>query len=170
MAILPLVYEPAAVLKKVAEPVVDFNDELQVLINDMFDTMYANNGCGLAAPQIGKSLSLSVIDTKGKGLEKIVIINPVIIETRGEHEMEAGCLSIPGSYAIIKRPAWVKVKAQDATGKFFEIEGEGLLGECLQHEIDHLNGKLFVDYLSSLKRKILTEKSRKIRKRLKRNN
>ena len=165
MTVLAMVYEPAEVLRQPAKPVTVFDESLQTLIDDMFETMYANHGCGLAAPQIGVSLSLSVIDMSGSGKEKIVLINPDIVDKRGEHTLEAGCLSVPGVFAKVKRFSWVKVRAQDAKGQYFEVIGEEMLGECLQHEIDHLKGMLFIDHLSSLKRKMLAEKSRKARKR-----
>ena len=163
MAILPLVYEPEKILREQVKPVVIFDNTLQQLVNNMFETMYANNGCGLAAPQIGRSLALTVIDMSRKSDQKLVLANPEIIGQRGEHLLEAGCLSVPGVYAKIKRYAWVKVKAQDVKGAFFEVIGEGMLGECLQHEIDHLNGVLFIDRISRLKKKLLVEKSRKFR-------
>lgn len=165
MPVLPMVYEPADVLRQSARPVIDFGQSLQTLIADMFETMYANQGCGLAAPQVGVSLALSVIDMSGTGKEKLILINPKIIDQRGEHELEAGCLSVPGAFAKVKRFSWVKVHAQDSTGKYFEVVGEEMFGECLQHEIDHLRGTLFTDHLSPLKRKMLAEKSRKARKR-----
>ncbi|MCL6269917.1 peptide deformylase [Sansalvadorimonas sp. 2012CJ34-2] len=165
MAIRPMVYEPDPVLRTEAKPVTDFGEDFQVLVDDMFETMYANQGCGLAAPQIGISLTLSVIDVSADKSGQFVIVNPEIIETRGTHEMTAGCLSVPGSYGKVKRAAWVKVRALDRHGKPFEVEGEGVLSECLQHEIDHLRGKLFIDHLQPLKKKMLQTKSRKFRKK-----
>jgi len=165
MAVLSMVYEPAEVLRRTASPVIAFDDALKQLVDDMFDTMYANNGCGLAAPQIGISLALTVIDMSGKGNQKWVLANPQIVDKRGEHELEAGCLSVPGVFAKVKRFSWVKVRAQDVDGKYFDVIGEEMFSECLQHEIDHLQGKLFIDHLSPLKRKMLSEKSRKTRKK-----
>lgn len=161
MAIRKIVYLPDAVLRKVAEPVVHFDDQLQLLIDDMFDTMYHANGVGLAAPQIGVSLQLSVIDVVGDKSQQIVIINPEIVATEGEKEYQEGCLSVPGAYDTVIRADKVKVKALDRHGKPFEIEADGLLGECLQHEIDHLNGKLFIDLLSPLKRVMARRKLEK---------
>ena len=170
MSVMPLVYAPAAVLNNESRKVEKFDNELQDLIDDMFDTMYHHSGCGLAAPQVGISLALSVIDMSGNGADKIVLANPHIIDQRGEPGediQEAGCLSIPGIFVRVKRHSWVKVRAQDASGKYFEITGEGMLAECLQHEIDHLRGKLIIDHFSPLKYKMLMEKSKKVRKKLK---
>ncbi|WP_281648927.1 peptide deformylase [Parendozoicomonas sp. Alg238-R29] len=165
MAIRPMVYEPDPVLRTRAQEVDDFGDEFQVLVDDMFETMYANKGCGLAAPQIGISLRASVIDLSEQSQNPFVIVNPKIIERRGEHKMDAGCLSVPGAYAAVLRSQWVKVQALDRLGKPFEVEGDGLLAECLQHEIDHLDGLLFIDHLQPLKKKMVQGKSRKFRKK-----
>lgn len=164
MAIRNILYLPDERLRKVAKPVEIFDDNLQLLINDMFDTMYDARGVGLAAPQIGISLRLSVIDVIGDKTNQIVIINPEIVSSQGEREFEEGCLSVPGAYDKVIRAAKVTVKALDRNGKPFEISGEGLLGECLQHEIDHLNGKLFVDLLSPLKRAIARRKLDKFKR------
>ena len=165
MAVRPMVYEPDSVLRERAEPVTDFGEAFQVLVEDMFETMYANNGCGLAAPQIGISLQVSVIDVSETPANPFVIVNPEIIERQGEHKMDAGCLSVPGAFAAVKRSAWVKVKALDRHGNPFEVEGDGLKAECLQHEIDHLNGLLFIDHLQPVKRKMVQGKSRKFRRK-----
>ena len=154
MALLKLVYysqHPA--LHKIAEPVTEFDAELSQLVNDMYETMYHEKGVGLAAPQVGISKRIATIDVTDDKSHPFVIINPEIIESSGEELMEAGCLSIPGTYDKVPRATFVKVRAQDVTGKFFEIEGTDLLGHCLQHEIDHLNGKLYIDHLSSLKKR-----------------
>ncbi len=166
MAIRKIVYLPDPCLRKQTENVVDFNDKLHELIDDMFETMYEAKGVGLAAPQIGISLNIAVIDVVGEknASDQIVIANPEVIERRGEQKFKEGCLSVPGAYDVVKRSEWVKVKAQDKNGEFFEIEGDGLLGECLQHEIDHLNGKLFIDLLSPLKRKIVRKKLEKYKR------
>lgn len=164
MAIRKILYLPDERLRKVAKPVETFDDQLQTLIDDMFDTMYDARGVGLAAPQIGVSLRLSVIDVIGDKTKQIVIINPEIISSEGEKEFEEGCLSVPGAYDKVIRAAKVKVKALDRTGKPFEISGDGLLGECLQHEIDHLNGKLFIDLLSPLKRVMARRKLDKFKR------
>lgn len=152
MAILKIRYLPDEVLRQVAKPVTVFDDALQTLIDDMFETMYSVNGVGLAAPQVGVSLRLSVIDVKGDKSEQIVIINPEITEREGEAIYEEGCLSVPGAYQKVKRAKAVSISALDRLGNPFTQKADGLLGECFQHEIDHLNGKLFVDLLSPLKR------------------
>lgn len=164
MAIRKIVYLPDPVLRKVAKPVETFDDELQGLIDDMFDTMYDASGVGLAAPQIGISRSLSVIDVKGDKSEQLVIINPEVVASEGEESFKEGCLSVPGSWDTVIRAKKVTVKALDRHGKSFEITADGLLGECLQHEIDHLNGKLFIDLLSPLKRNIARRKLEKYKR------
>ncbi len=165
MALLKVVFYPHPVLAKNAEPVTQFDDALKQFIQDMYETMYAENGVGLAAPQVAISKRLAVIDVSDAQNQPFVIINPEIIEKHGEELMTAGCLSVPYTYDKVPRATKVKVRAQDETGKFFEIEGEGLLAHCLQHEIDHLNGKLYIDYLSGLKRRMLIKKMEKNLKR-----
>lgn len=165
MAIRKILYLPDARLRLVAKPVVTFDDELQTLIDDMFDTMYDAHGVGLAAPQIGVSLRLSVIDVLGDKSNPLVLINPEIIASEGEKQYEEGCLSVPGAYDTVVRAQKVTVKALDRTGKSFEVTGEDLLAECFQHEIDHLNGKLFVDLLSPLKRSLARKKLDKFKRR-----
>jgi peptide deformylase len=165
MAIRKILYLPDARLRTVAKPVVDFDDQLQLLIDDMFDTMYDAHGVGLAAPQIGVSLRLSVIDILGDKTNQLVIINPEIIFAEGEKTYDEGCLSVPGAYDKVVRAQKVTVKALDRTGKPFEVTGEDLFAECLQHEIDHLNGKLFVDLLSPLKRSLARKKLDKFKRR-----
>ncbi|KTD44683.1 peptide deformylase [Legionella quateirensis] len=164
MAIRKILYLPDERLRKIAQPVVHFDDGLQTLIDDMFDTMYHARGVGLAAPQIGVSLRLSVIDIIGDKTQQMVIINPEIVSAHGEKEFEEGCLSVPGAYDTVIRAEHVTVKALDRLGNPFEITGEGLLAECLQHEIDHLNGKLFVDLLSPLKRMMARRKLDKFKR------
>ncbi|AMP90970.2 TPA: peptide deformylase [Legionella pneumophila] len=164
MAIRKILYLPDERLRKIAKPVETFDESLQTLINDMFDTMYDARGVGLAAPQIGVSLRLSVIDVVGDKKEQIVIVNPEIVSSHGEKEFEEGCLSVPGAYDTVVRAEKVTVKALDRFGKPFEITGEGLLAECLQHEIDHMNGKLFVDMLSPLKRMMARRKLDKFKR------
>jgi peptide deformylase len=164
MAIRKIIYLPDQRLRKPSEKISIFDDELQVLIDDMFETMYDAKGVGLAAPQIGINLQLSVIDVIGDKTQQLVIINPKVIEDRGRQKYQEGCLSVPGAYDTVERADWVKVSALDRFGKPFEIESDGLLGECLQHEIDHLNGKLFVDLLSPLKRNIARKKLEKFKR------
>ncbi|MGC1582541.1 MAG: peptide deformylase [Candidatus Acidiferrales bacterium] len=162
----PIVKYGNAVLETPAKPVENFDEKLQALIADMFESMYAANGVGLAAPQIGVSLRLSVIDvSNGKNTEaKIVCANPTIIYVEGEQREEEGCLSLPGFRAYVVRPLYVTVKAQDATGKEFEMRSEGLLARAFCHEIDHLGGNLFIQHVSMLKRDLIKGKIRKLKK------
>ena len=155
-----------AILEKPGVPVKKFDDELQELAEDMFASMYAAQGVGLAAPQIGKSLRLAVVDvTGGKNPEaKIVLANPEIIHAEGEVREEEGCLSIPGFRGYVMRPQFVTIKAQNAKGEEFEIRGENLLARAFCHEIDHLNGILFLQHLSMLKRDLIKRKIKKLRK------
>lgn len=164
MAILKIVYYTHPVLHKPAMPVTEFDASLAKLIEDMTETMYHAKGIGLAAPQVAIAKRIAVIDISPERNKPFCIINPEIIEKSGDELMEAGCLSIPGVYGHAPRATHVKVRAQDQSGKFFEIEGDGLLGHCLQHEIDHLNGKLFIDYFSMLKRNMAIKKMRKFLK------
>jgi len=158
MAIHKIIYLPDPRLRSVAKPVVTFDEDLQTLIDDMFETMYDARGVGLAAPQIGISMRLSVIDIIGDKKDQLVIINPAIVSSSGKKQFEEGCLSVPGTYDTVVRAEQVTVNALDRQGKPFEIQAEGLLAECLQHEIDHLNGKLFIDLLSPLKKMMARKK------------
>jgi peptide deformylase len=162
----PIVKFTDPVLETPAKPVDTFDDELQTLVADMFESMYAAQGVGLAAPQIGIGRRLAVIDvTSGKNPEaKIVCANPEIIHIEGEQREEEGCLSVPGFRGHVLRPRYVTVRAQDATGKEFEMRGEGLLARAFCHEIDHLNGILFINHLSLLKRDLIKRKIRKLKK------
>jgi peptide deformylase len=154
------------ILEKPTATITDFGPELEELTEDMFASMYAAQGVGLAAPQIGKNLRLTVVDvTGGKNPEaKIVLINPEIIHAEGEKREEEGCLSIPGFRGYVVRPQFVTVKAQNAKGESFEIRGEDLLARAFCHEIDHLNGILFIQHLSMLKRDLIRRKIKKLRK------
>ncbi len=156
----------AAVLEKPAAQVTKFDDELQKLCADMFESMYAAQGVGLAAPQIGLGVRLVVIDVSiGKNQEaKLVLANPEISHAEGEQREEEGCLSLPGFRGSVIRPQFVTIRAQDASGKAFEMRGEGLLARAFCHEIDHLNGVLFIQHLSMLKRDLIKRKIRKLRK------
>lgn len=158
MAIRQIIYLPAACLRQVAKPVQQFDDALQGLIDDMFETMYHAKGVGLAAPQIGVSLRLSVIDVIGDKTQQLVLINPEIIAQEGEESYSEGCLSVPGAYDTVVRAKKVTIRAMDRFGKPYEMTADGLLGECFQHEIDHLNGKLFIDLLSPVKRAMARRK------------
>jgi peptide deformylase len=158
---------PNPALRKVSRAVTPADHEQVVkLVPRMFEAMYKAPGIGLAAPQVGVLLRLVVMDlAPDKMPDPKVLINPEIIAASDEKATrEEGCLSLPDQYADVSRPAWVKVKYQDEAGARHEIEGDGLLAACLQHEIDHLNGVLFVDYLSSLKRNILLRKLAKDQK------
>ena len=154
------------ILEKPSNNISKFDAELAGLAEDMFATMYAAQGIGLAAPQIGKNIRLAVIDvTGGKNPEaKIVLVNPEIIAGEGEKREEEGCLSIPGFRGYVVRPQFVTIKAQDAKGEYFEIRGEDLLARAFCHEIDHLNGILFLQHLSMLKRDLIRRKIKKLRK------
>ena len=154
------------VLEKPGVAIAKFDAALEELAEDMFATMYAAQGVGLAAPQIGKSLRIAVVDvTGGKNAEaKIVLVNPQIIHAEGEKREEEGCLSIPGFRGYVVRPQFVTVKAQNVKGESFEIRGEDLLARAFCHEIDHLNGILFLQHLSMLKRDLIKRKIKKLRK------
>lgn len=158
MAIRKIIYLPDPRLRLMTKKVEIFDDALQTLINDMFETMYSANGVGLAAPQIGINLRLSVVDVIGDKTDQLVLVNPEIIDSQGTVEYQEGCLSVPGAYDTVLRAETVTIRAQDRFGQPFEKTAEGLLGECFQHEIDHLNGKLFVDLLSPLKRAMARKK------------
>jgi peptide deformylase len=166
MALLPLVfYSHHPALHRPAEAVTQFDSALAKLIEDMYETMYHENGVGLAAPQVGIAKRIATIDVTEDRNSPFCIINPEIIEREGEEMMEAGCLSIPGAGSgKVIRSSRVKIRAQDVSGKFFELEGMDLLGHCLQHEIDHLNGKLFIDYFSPLKKRMYLKKMEKFLK------
>lgn len=155
----PVLEQPAAVVKK-------FDAELQELAEDMFASMYAAQGVGLAAPQIGKSIRLAVVDVSaGKNPEaKIILVNPELVHAEGEVREEEGCLSIPGFRGYVIRPQFVTIRAQNAKGEPFEIRGENLLARAFCHEIDHLNGILFLQHLSMLKRDLIKRKIKKLRK------
>jgi peptide deformylase len=159
---------PEPVLAQKGAPVTVFDAALKRLVEEMFDSMYAAQGIGLAAPQISISQRITVIDVsfKKNPQEKIVLINPEIIDRRGKQVEEEGCLSLPEIREKVARAAWVKVRAQDASGEWFELEGEELLARAIQHEIDHLEGILFIDRLSRLKRDLVI---RKIKKMIKNN-
>lgn len=163
---LPIVKYGDPVLERPAAPVTEFNAELQKFIDEMFETMYAAKGVGLAAPQVGISKRVTVIDTSvGEDpAAKVVLINPEIIAKQGSQTGEEGCLSIPGFREPVTRAFQTTVRAQNAQGEFFEISGEELLARAFQHEIDHLNGVLFIQHLSPLKRDLIRRKIRKLQK------
>ncbi len=162
--IYPIVKYGQEVLEEVAEPVTSFDGDLQKLVADMFETMYAAHGVGLAAPQIGISKKLCVIDiTNGEDPKaKLVLVNPVVVSTEGKAAQEEGCLSLPDFRASTGRPAKATVRAQDPHGAEFTMTGEGLLARAFCHETDHLNGVLFIHHLSMLKRDSIRRKIRKM--------
>ena len=164
--IYKIVKYPDPILEKSTAPVKEFDAKLEELAEDMFASMYAAQGVGLAAPQIGLGIRLAVVDvTSGKNPEaKIVLANPEIVHYEGEKREEEGCLSIPGFRGYVVRPQFVTVKAQNVKGEPFEIRGEDLLARAFCHEIDHLNGILFIQHLSMLKRDLIKRKIKKLRK------
>lgn len=167
MALHKVIFLPDPRLRAATETITVFDDELRKLIDDMIETMYAHDGIGLAAPQIGISKKIAVIDVSRERNEPFCIINPEILEKEGEELMDEGCLSVPGAYDKAPRALKVKVRALDRDGKQFEMNADGLLAHCLQHEIDHLYGKLYVDYLSPLKRNVALRKLEKVKRRVK---
>jgi len=157
---------PDPVLAKRGEDVTVFDAELKNLVDEMFESMYLAQGIGLAAPQISLSKRITVIDVsfRKNPADKLALINPQVVTLEGRQVEEEGCLSLPEIREKVVRAAKVKVKAQDVTGKWFEVEGEELLARALQHEIDHLDGVLFIDRLSRLKRELVLRKIRKMQK------
>ena len=164
--IYPIVKYGNPVLETPAEPVAEFNDELKKLVEDMFESMYEAKGVGLAAPQIGISKRLAVIDISFKEDPgaKLVLANPEIIQKEGKQTQSEGCLSIPDFREQVTRPNKVTVRAQDINGKWYEKTGEELLARAFLHETDHLNGKLYISHLSALKRDLMKRKIRKLMK------
>lgn len=164
--ILKIVKYPEPVLSQPGEPVTEFTNELRKLIDDMFETMYASQGIGLAAPQVGVSKRVTVIDvSQAKDpAKKLIIINPEIIFREGRQYEEEGCLSFPDIREKVVRAAKVRIRAQDLHGKWFEMDGEELLSRAFQHEIDHLDGMLFIFRMSGLKRDLNLRKIRKMQR------
>lgn len=161
MAILDVLQFPDERLRTVAKPIDAVNSEVKQLVADMFETMREEKGIGLAATQVDRHVRLVVMDVSEEQNEPRVFINPEIIAKEGSTISEEGCLSVPGNYAKVDRAEKVTVKALDGEGKEYELEADGLLAICIQHELDHLNGKLFVDYLSPLKRQRIRKKLEK---------
>ncbi len=164
MAVLPIVKYPDPVLKQEAEPIREINEDIRTLARDMLDTVIAAPGAGLAAPQVARSCRLIVVDATKDGHFKdlMILINPEIIEARGEQLYEEACLSVIDYSAKVRRAEWVKVRAMDLEGDPLEIETDGRLAVVFQHEIDHLDGKLFIDRISGLKRDLYKRKLKKI--------
>jgi len=161
MATLDILRFPDPRLRNKAKTVDSVDDSIRQLADDMLDTMYKAPGIGLAATQVNVAKRVIVVDVSEKQDEPLVLINPELLETTGSEEMEEGCLSVPGYYEKVTRAEKIRVKALDREGEAFETEMDGLLAVCVQHEIDHLDGKLFVDYLSSLKRQRIRKKLEK---------
>lgn len=161
MAVLTVLTFPDERLRTKAKPVNDINDSIRKLVANMFETMKAERGVGLAATQVNVHQQVIVMDVSDDQDTPLVFINPKVIEQRGTKINEEGCLSVPNNYAKVERAEWIKVSALNEHGEEFTMEAEGLLAVCIQHEMDHLQGKLFVDYLSSLKRQRIMKKLEK---------
>jgi len=158
VASLDILLYPDPLLRRTADPVDDVDGEVATLVDRMFETMYEAPGIGLAATQVNVHRRVVVIDVSEEKDSPLTLINPVLVLAEGEAEMQEGCLSIPEVYETVRRPDQVRVAAVDREGNPFELDAEGLLAVCIQHEIDHLDGKLFVDYLSPLKRNRIRKK------------
>ena len=161
MAILQILHHPDPRLRHRAQPVVAFDHALARFVDDLFETMYAAPGIGLAATQVNVHSRIIVIDVSPDKSEPLHFINPSIVAAEGEEEMDEGCLSVPGIYETVRRAEQIRVQACNRNGASFELQTSGLLAVCIQHEIDHLDGKLFVDYLSQLKQSRIRKKLEK---------
>jgi peptide deformylase len=161
MALLKILEYPDPRLRTRAEPVAEVDGKVRKLIDDLFETMYKAPGIGLAATQVNVHLRVLVVDTTEDRSHPLALVNPRIIERSGEGKLEEGCLSVPGIYETVKRADRIRVQALDRNGRLQDFEAEGLLAVCIQHEMDHLEGKLFVDYLSELKRTRIRKKLEK---------
>jgi peptide deformylase len=164
MAILDILHFPDPRLREIALPIDEVTDEIRQLADDMLETMYQAPGIGLAATQVNVQKRLIVIDISEDQSEPLVLINPEILEKEGEREYQEGCLSVPEAYEIVTRADTVKIEALDKNGERFQLDADELLSTCIQHEIDHLDGKLFVDYLSNLKKQRIKKRLEKIQK------
>lgn len=164
MSILRVLHYPDPRLRVTAEPVPDISDPIRSLIDNMLETMYEAPGVGLAAPQVDVAKRVLVVDITEDRRKPLALVNPEILQKEGIGRMEEGCLSVPGIYEIVERAEWIKVRALDRDGNEIELETDGLLSVCIQHEMDHLDGKLFVDYLSELKRRRVRKKMEKLRR------
>ena len=165
MAILSILQYPDPRLKKVAAPVEEVDDGIRTLVRNMAETMYAAPGVGLAATQVDVHKQVIVIDTSPTRNQLNVFINPQIVESEGVSDLEEGCLSVPGIYDKVPRASRIRVRALDGEGQSFELEAEGMLAVCIQHEMDHLKGQVFVEYLSRLKRNRILARMRKLERR-----
>ncbi|MCP4996018.1 MAG: peptide deformylase [Gammaproteobacteria bacterium] len=166
MAILEILRFPDSRLRKKAQPLAGVDDELRQFVDDMFETMYQAPGIGLAATQVNDSRRVVVIDISEDHDQPICLINPEILSKEGEEEMDEGCLSVPGIYEPVVRADKIRVRALDLKGEQQTFDAEGLLAVCIQHEMDHLDGKLFIDYLSNLKRQRIRKKLEKEERQL----
>lgn len=164
MAILPILQYPDERLHKIAKPVEHFDDTLKKLVRNMAETMYAAPGIGLAATQVDQHLRIVVIDVSETHDDLRVFVNPELQDKQGERDGEEGCLSVPGIFEKVRRAEQVTVRAQDENGKEFTLHADGLLAVCIQHEMDHLLGKVFVEYLSQLKQTRIRAKLKKHRR------
>ena len=162
MSVLQVLHFPDERLRTVAAPVKEVNADIQRIVDDMFETMYAEEGIGLAATQVDIHQRIIVIDVSENREQQLVLINPELLEKSGETGIEEGCLSIPEQRALVPRAERVKIRALNRDGESYELETDGLLAICIQHEMDHLMGKLFVDYLSPLKRQRIRQKLEKL--------
>ncbi|MEK6594505.1 MAG: peptide deformylase [Pseudomonadota bacterium] len=161
MALLPILRYPDPRLHKVAAKITQVDDNIRKLIKDMTETMYAAPGVGLAATQVNVHKRLIIVDIAETRDQLKVLINPEILDASGEADCEEGCLSVPGIYEKVRRAERIKVSAQDQDGKLFKLDAEGLLAVCIQHEMDHLEGRVFVEYLSRLKQQRIMARLRK---------
>ncbi|UCQ28007.1 peptide deformylase [Edwardsiella tarda] len=164
MAVLQVLHFPDERLRTIAKPVNEVTPEVQRIVDDMFETMYAEEGIGLAATQVDIHQRIIVIDISENRDQRLVLINPELLQKGGETGIEEGCLSVPEQRALVPRAETITVRALDRDGKPFELETDGLLAICIQHEMDHLMGKLFIDYLSPLKRQRIRQKLEKLYK------
>lgn len=164
MSILTILEFPDKRLRSVAQEVAQVDEQIKILVDDMLETMYAAKGVGLAATQVNVQKRVIVMDISEDKNEPICLINPEIVETGGTEESEEGCLSVPGFFEKVSRAETITVKALNRDGELFELEARDLLAVCIQHEMDHLQGKLFVDYLSAFKRNRIKAKLEKIHK------
>ena len=161
MAILNILHYPDPRLRIKALPVESVDDEIRGLAADMFETMYTAPGIGLAAPQVNVHKCMLVADVSETRDHPVCLINPEILSKAGTAQREEGCLSVPGVFDVVERAEWIRVRALNLEGETFELEADGLLAVCIQHEMDHLKGRLFVDYLSSIKRQRIRKKLEK---------
>jgi peptide deformylase len=164
MALLNILHFPDPRLRTVAKAVSEFDANLKQLVSDMFETMYEAPGIGLAATQVDRHIRLLVMDVSEGHNQPRCLINPLILSADGEEEMDEGCLSVPGFYEKVTRAEHIRVRTQDTDGTTSEFEAEGIEAVCIQHEMDHLEGKLFVDYISPTKRQLIRKKLQKLQK------